>query len=304
MKRAEHSHLPYATLSDTGLVRNHNEDFIGITAFAPASELVPESLLCVLCDGVGGHLGGETASRLAVEGISAYIEATDGSSPVIQLTNAIHSASNTIWQTGQSQTDLHGMATTTACAWIIGKRLFIATAGDSRIYLVRRGKVHQISTDHTWVQDALETGEISRSELKDHPNAHVIKRYLGSEKAPEVDVRLKLNDNPDKNMQGMLLDSGDLLFMCSDGVSDLIQESELVSTLKADDLELSLETLKQLAYQRGASDNLSMVVVKIPSSATPANRKLKFLRLLFFSLIVLLAAFIGMYFGWLVLFSP
>ena len=73
MKQADHSHLPYATLSDKGLVRHQNEDFIGLSAFCQASELVPESLLCILCDGVGGHLGGETASRLAVEEISAYI---------------------------------------------------------------------------------------------------------------------------------------------------------------------------------------------------------------------------------------
>jgi len=304
MKRPEHSPLPYAALTDKGLVRSQNEDFIGVSAFSQVSDLVPESLLCVLCDGVGGHLGGETASKLAVEEITSYIEASDGSSPVIQLTNAIQAASQSVRESGQSQIELRGMATTTACAWIIGKRLFIATVGDSRIYLIRRGKVHQISTDHTWVQDAIEAGEISREEGREHPNAHVIKRYLGSETPPDVDVRLRLNDNPEKNLQGMPLESGDVLFICSDGVSDLVQEAELISLLKSGNLESCLETIKELAYQRGANDNLSMIAVRIPKAPAPATRMIKFLRLLGFAILVLLAAFVGMYFGWLVLNSP
>lgn len=304
MKRSSKSHLPYATLTDQGIVRDHNEDSLAITAFDPASELVPESLLCVLCDGVGGHLGGETASRLAVDQITAEIEATDGSSPMIQLSNAIQSASELVWNTAQTSDDLRGMATTTVCAWIFGRRLFIANVGDSRIYLIRKGRIHQISVDHTWLQEALEAGLITREDFKGHPNAHVIKRYVGSEIPPDVDSRLMFGEHPEKNFQGMMLEAGDQLFMCSDGVSDLVQENEIVTLLKNPNLDTALEALKLLVYQRGATDNLSIIAVNIPSGKTPAAGKTRALRLIFFALILLMASFVGIYLGWMVLFNP
>jgi len=304
MKRSNHSHLPFATFSDKGIVRDHNEDNLALTAFESVSELVPESLLCILCDGVGGHLGGETASRLTVDQITAEIEATDGSSPLVQLSNAIQSASELVWKTAQSTPDLRGMASTAACAWIIGKRLFISYVGDSRIYLIRRGLIHQISMDHTWLQEALEAGIITKADFKGHPNAHVIRRYVGSETPPDVDTRMMFGEQPEKNLQGMLLQTGDQLFICSDGVSDLVQETEIVTLLKNPNLESALEAMKLLVYQRGAADNLSMIVVNIPSANAPITRKTKFLRLVFFTLIVLLASFVGIYLGWLALFSP
>ncbi|PKN97858.1 MAG: hypothetical protein CVU42_14445 [Chloroflexi bacterium HGW-Chloroflexi-4] len=304
MKRAKSSHLPYATLSDKGIVRDHNEDTLGVMAFDQVSELVPESLLCVLCDGVGGHLGGETASRLAVEQIIAEIEATDGSSPMVQLSNAIQSANELVWKNAQVSAELRGMATTATCAWIFGKRLFIANVGDSRIYLIRKGRIHQISVDHTWLQEALEAGYITKADFKGHPNAHVIKRYVGSEAAPDVDSRLMFGERPERNLQGMTLEAGDQLFMCSDGVSDLVQENEIVTLLINPNLDTALEALKLLVYQRGASDNLSMIAVNIPSGKSPAAVKTKILRLAFFAIILLIAAFAGIYLGWMALFSP
>lgn len=304
MKLSNSSHLPYATLSDQGIVRDHNEDSLAITAFDSVSELIPESLLCVLCDGVGGHLGGETASRLAVDQITAEIKATDGSSPMVQLSNAIQSASELVWKTAQTSADLRGMATTATCAWIIGKRLFIANVGDSRIYLIRKGRIHQISVDHTWLQEALEAGLITRADFKGHPNAHVIKRYVGSEAPPDVDSRLMFGEHPEKNLQGMMLETGDQLFMCSDGVSDLVQETEIVTLLKNPNLDTALEAMKLLVYQRGATDNLSMIAVNIPSGKTPAAIRTRILRLAVFALILLLAAFVGIYLGWMALFNP
>ena len=304
MKRKSHSHLPFAVLSDPGLVRDHNEDNLAITAFAAASELIPESLLCVLCDGVGGHQAGETASRMAVDQITNYIEGTDGSAPLIQMTSAIQSASDLVWQAAQASADLHGMASTAACAWIIGRRLFISTVGDSRIYLLKKGFIRQISVDHTWLQEALEAGLITREEAKGHPNAHVIKRFIGSENTPEVDVRLNFGVDNQQNHQGMQLDGGDILFMCSDGISDLIQETEISALLKSSDLNAALEALKQMAYQRGAIDNLSMIAVKIPTGGLPVTRKIKFLRLLVFACVLLFASLVGIYFGWLALGNP
>jgi len=301
MKRNPNSHLPFSSLTDKGLVRDHNEDNHAITAFAQVSELVPESILCVLCDGVGGHLGGETASRLAVDQITGHIETVDGSDPLIQLSDALQTANELVWRTSQSSPELRGMATTAACTWVIGKRLFIASVGDSRIYLVKKGRIHQISNDHTWLQEALEAGQITRADFKGHPNAHVIKRYIGSETAPEVDLRFRLGDKPDQNLQGMLMDAGDMVFLCSDGITDLVQDSEILTLLTNPNLDSALEALKSLAYQRGASDNLSMIVVKIPLTNAPITRKKKLGRLVIFALIILAAAFAGIYLGWMAL---
>lgn len=301
MKRKLHSHLPFATLTDRGLVRDQNEDSLAITAFASVSELIPESLLCVLCDGVGGHQGGEIASRIAVDQITTYIEDADASSPSIQLINAIQTASEQVKNTAQTSVELYGMASTAACAWIIGKRLFIANAGDTRIYLVRQGCIHQISTDHTWIQEALNAGMIKTPELKDHPKAHAIKRFLGSETPPDVDTRLRFSEDPNQNRQGMLLEAGERLFMCSDGITDQVRDNEILALLSEHNLDDALEKIKSLVYQRGATDNLSMILVKIPSGNPPITQRQKTLRLFIFAMILMIASFIGVYLGWLLI---
>ena len=111
-------------------------------------------------------------------------------------------------------------------------------------------------------------------------------------------------EHPEKNLQGMMLEAGDQLFMCSDGVSDLVQEYEIVSLLKNPNLDTALEALKLLIYQRGATDNLSMIVVNIPSGKAPVAAKTRIIRLAFFAMIILLASIVGIYLGWMALFSP
>ncbi|KAF0110888.1 MAG: putative protein phosphatase [Chloroflexi bacterium] len=301
MKRSAHSHLPFNTLTDPGLTRGHNEDRFAITAFAAENELVPESLLCVLCDGVGGHQAGETAAEIAVDKITSFIEECDGTSPPFQLCSAIQSASNQVYRAALTSENLYGMASTTACAWVIGQRLFTATVGDSRIYLLSHGYIQQISTDHTWLQEALEAGVIGPADFQGHPNAHMIRRFIGSETPPEVDIRLKIAEVPEQNHQGMLLEHGDIVFLCSDGISDLINENEIFEIFENRSLEASLEELKQVAYQRGAYDNLTMIAVEIPSQKPPVAPRVKRLRLLVFGIIVLVAALTGIILAWLTL---
>jgi protein phosphatase len=304
MKPAHHSHLPYAMLSDAGLVRDHNEDAITVTAFAAESALIPASLLCILCDGVGGNQGGEVASQLAIEKISQTIEIFDGTAPLEQLTLAIQSASESVYQAASEAVELRGMATTTAVVWIIGSRLFCATVGDSRIYLLRGNQAFQISTDHTWLQEAFEAGTISIDEFKNHPNAHVIKRFLGSKNPPEVDTRLRLTQNSNQNMQGASLVPGDIVFMCSDGISDLINPMEIANLFSGSPIQSALNGLKQLAYLRGAMDNLSMIAVQIPLIQKFLSTKTRARRLLLFGFLILLACVVGIYLGWLAMQNP
>ncbi len=304
MKPAHHSHLPFALLSDPGLVRGHNEDSLAVTAFSGESAFIPASLLCVLCDGVGGNQGGEIASQMAVKKITQIIEASDGTAPLAQITMAIQSASESIFQAAIDNQELRGMATTAAVAWMIGDRLFSATVGDSRIYLLRDGQALQISTDHTWLQDAFEAGMVTKAEFKNHPNAHVIKRFLGSQSPPEVDTRLRLSQDVDQNMQGLLLAPGDIVFLCSDGISDLVDPKELVNLFAGTPIQPALDGLKQLAYLRGATDNLSMIAVQIPMIQKILPAKTRVRRLILFGFLILLACLVGIYLGWLAMQNP
>ena len=202
MKRKNHSHLPFALLTDKGLVRDHNEDNLSLTAFGAVSDLVPESLLCVLCDGSGRSSGrrncfstgsGPDYRLCRIIRCLFPVGAADGCYPVCKQSGL----ADRVKLTRTARNGVHGGMCLDYC-----KRLFTATIGDSRIYLIKHGRVYQISTDHTWLQEALEAGQITQADFKGHPNAHVIKRYVGSETPPDVDIRLRLDDNPTKTNRG------------------------------------------------------------------------------------------------------
>ena len=130
------------------------------------------------------------------------------------------------------------MGTTAVCAWIIGDRLYTAAAGDSRLYLLRSGALQRLTTDHTWVQEALDHGALSPEGARDHPNAHVIRRYLGAKHPLRADLRLRLHpDESDAQAeanQGLRLLPGDRLLLCSDGLTDLVEDAEILAALSTD----------------------------------------------------------------------
>ena len=120
--------------------------------------------------------------------------------------------------------------------WMVGRRLYTVTVGDSRIYMRRAGKTFQASIDHTWVQDAVEHGLLTPAQARIHPNAHVLRRHLGGEIDPEPDQRLRLEEGDEApgsaEHQGMTLEPGDALVLCSDGLSDLVKEEEIGRALR------------------------------------------------------------------------
>jgi protein phosphatase len=160
------------------------------------------------------------------------------------------------------------MGSTVACAWVIGMRLFTASVGDSRIYLVREGAIHQVTTDHTWVQEAIEQGNLTPEQARAHPNAHVIRRYLGSTQEVVPDTRLRLHtdesDTHARANQGTTLQPGDLLLLCSDGLTDLVSDGEILSSLMTRSLKDALDELVLLANRRGGHDNITIVSLRVP----------------------------------------
>lgn len=264
MIRVEKTHLPVAALTHPGMKGKNNEDRFGVAAFKPNNQPSPPILLAILSDGIGGHRAGEIASELAVNTISQFATNSDEQNPRYILEQAIIYASAQIFHQAQSNREQAGMGATCACAWIAGDQLYTATVGDSRIYLMRGGKIMQISTDHTWIQEALDYGIIQPDQVNNHPNAHVIRRYLGSPTPPEVDFRIRLPGMDGDNNQGLFLLPGDRLLLCSDGLTDLVNNDEILTEFEKESLEEAGQRLVDLANERGGHDNITLVAIQVP----------------------------------------
>ncbi len=311
MIRVEKTHLPVAALTHPGMKGKNNEDRFGVSAFRMKTQIATPVLLAILSDGIGGNRAGEIASELAVNLISQAVASSDGRNPTQILEAAIQNASERIYQQAQENPEQHGMGATCACIWIAGDRLFTATVGDSRVYLMRNDSIQQLSTDHTWIQEALERGLIQPDQVNGHPNAHVIRRYLGSPTPPEVDFRMRLNGleakTDDPNNQGFRLLPGDCLLLCSDGLTDLVNDDEILTEFRQNTLEEAGQKLIDQANQRGGHDNITLVAIQIPVLSPAAETApapvfpLRSRALLAGCLgIILLAVLVGgVYGGWL-----
>ena len=270
MIRAEKISIPVVSSTHPGMSGKNNEDNFAVTAFYVSENDQTTSLLAVISDGVGGHLAGEIASEMAVNIVSNEIAKSNTANPTQSLINAIKFASQEIFSAAQSGSGRLGMGATVACVWLIGNRLYTATVGDSRIYLIRERSIRQLSIDHTWIQEALELGVIKPDEVQGHPNSHVIRRYLGSPEPPEVDVRINCREGhePTDKCQGELLLKGDILLLCTDGLTDLVSDAELLVEFIENSQENAVQNLIDLANNRGGHDNITIISARIPDGSS------------------------------------
>jgi len=244
-----------AARTDVGMKREHNED----------SFLVNEDLgLYVVCDGMGGHAGGETASRLAVQTIerellSAKLRAEDPFASTAQLENtplagalreAVEGACAAVFRTSRANPELAGMGTTCISLLVHGTKALIGHVGDSRAYLVREGDVHQLSEDHSLVNEQVRAGLLTEEEARHSRLKNIITRSVGFEEDVLVDV-IGVETRP-----------GDKFLLCSDGLSNLMTNEEIRDALLQNDLDAVPEKLIQLANERGGDDNITVVVVQ------------------------------------------
>lgn len=246
----------------------NNEDRYGVVTRPEGEDSVHPYVLAVVADGIGGHRAGEVAAELAVQTITQLVAAGDLSHPEETLRNAVRQANEEVHRRSQDDITRQGMGATCACVWIVGPRFYGAWVGDSRIYLLRQGHLHQLTTDHTWVQEAIQQGVISPEEGRKHPNAHVIRRYLGSPQPVEPDMRLRKPPNADEadahGDQVLRLLPGDQLLLCTDGLTDLVENEEIQQILQTHDQEDALDLLVELANQRGGHDNITIVALQTP----------------------------------------
>jgi len=273
MNRSQHSHLNVAALSNAGMSGKNNEDRFSISAYTDQAD--KPVLFAVVSDGIGGHRAGEVAAELAVNYIVENVSKSNGKNPMAIMESSIHTASEAIAAHSANQTEQHGMGATCACIWVEEDRLFTAHVGDSRIYLLRDGKIQRLTVDHTWVQEAIEKGIITPEEAHDHPNVHVIRRHLGQMELPEVDFRLQLSSTDDddraRKNQGMRLSPGDILLVCSDGLTDLVWDDEILDLITSRNiLKSAAEGLIAQANKRGGYDNITVILVGVPKD-TPVE---------------------------------
>lgn len=279
---AERSHLHVAAISHPGMRGKNNEDRYAVSAFRVSQENPVPSVFAIISDGIGGHNAGEVAAEMAVEVISEHIASSDASNPVKTLKQAIIQASRVIQAKAKNNSELWGMGATCACCWVIDDRLYMANVGDSRTYLLRDNQITQMSTDHTWVQEAIDAGLLTPEETVDHPNSHVIRRYLGSKKPAEPDMRLRLNHNESaaqaQKNQGVRLLPGDQILLCSDGLTDLVSDEEILTLMQSTALEDATKQLVNMANERGGHDNITIIALGVPQSIPHSEFTLPSLR--------------------------
>jgi protein phosphatase len=298
----ESAQFPVFAATDPGMVGKNNEDNFAVSAYQVSESDPTPSIVAIIADGVGGHQAGEVASSLAVEMISHNIAESDASQPLPTMEEAFFQANQAIYSQATINPTNAGMSTTAACVWVIADRLYLTAVGDSRVYLKRDDRLFQLTTDHTWVQEAMESGILTPEQAESHPNAHLIRRYLGSKQPPISDFRMRLkpgeSDKQAVANQGMRLKLGDFLLLCSDGLTDLVSDDEINAALDDRPLPETLQGLIDDANSKGGHDNITVIGIQIPAeeelvASAPRSRSRFWLIL---ALVAVLA--VVLYGGW------
>jgi len=274
MIRTSHAHLNVEAHTHHGMTGKNNEDRYAVASFKAGTKDDTPVLFAVLADGIGGHRGGEVAAELAVNHIMQSVAISDGKFSRRILEEAVTDASNSIAAHSASDQNLKGMGATCVIAWVIDNKLYTAYVGDSRIYLMRGGRIQRLTIDHSWVQEAMDKGILTPELARDHPNVHVIRRYLGSPTPPQADFRLTLFEgegahHPENN-QGTELHTNDVVLLCSDGLTDLVWDDEILEVVRTkSNIKEASHALIDLANARGGHDNITVVLIEVPADFMP-----------------------------------
>jgi serine/threonine protein kinase/serine/threonine protein phosphatase PrpC len=244
--------------TDVGCVRQVNEDSIRIVHLATDRTRPAASLLAVVADGMGGHSAGEIASRLAVDVVSgAFVgeraSETGDREPHAQLARAVRAANAVVFGAAGQDRSLTGMGTTCTALLVQDGQAYCAHVGDSRLYLARDGQIFRMTEDHSAVMEMVRRGELSQHEAARHPDKNVILRALGG----QANVEVARWPHP------FSVRAGDAFLLCSDGLSDLVDDTEILAALVESTPQYACDRLVALAKQRGGYDNVSVAVVAL-----------------------------------------
>ncbi|HYD34029.1 MAG TPA: Stp1/IreP family PP2C-type Ser/Thr phosphatase [Methylophilaceae bacterium] len=249
--------LQIVRLTDVGLKRDHNEDAIASDA---------EIGLVVLADGMGGYKAGEVASEIAVLTIVAELKeamlelepghldpVTEMQAESLLVLDAVKKANESIYYVSQNEPQCAGMGTTLVMGLFTNNRLLVGHIGDSRMYRLRDDELQKLTQDHSLLQEQINSGLITPEQAKTSTNKNLVTRALGVD--PDVELELDEFD----------VEVGDIYLLCSDGLTDMVEDEVIHTTLKSlhTNLELAANHLIQLANDNGGSDNVSVILVRI-----------------------------------------
>ena len=233
-------------ITDIGRKRQLNQDFIYLSE-TPIGNL-PN--VFIVADGMGGHNAGDYASRCAVETVVDEIGASFEKNPVRILGGAIEKANTLIRQKARENEAYSGMGTTMVAATFIGRYMEVANVGDSRLYVIR-DEIKQITQDHSLVEEMVRMGGIDKKSARNHPDKNIITRAIGA------------RDDIEADFFNMELQTGDMVLLCSDGLTNMIDDEEIYRILTEDgSLENRVEKLVETANRNGGKDNISVIVIE------------------------------------------
>lgn len=238
-----------AAITDTGCERELNEDRYAVIECS-------SGVAWLVCDGMGGATGGELAAQLAIDAIRRDLEKYNARPVDIALKSALVEANRIIVLRRQNQA-FSAMGTTVVAAMFDDAEVVIGNVGDSRTYLVRDGAIQQLTTDHTYVQQLVDRGEIKPEEALAHPQAHILTRCVGAEPGVEIDIKRYWIWESEEN------EPSDYLVLCSDGLYSLISEGEIAGLVTANNPQNSCVKLVELAKARGGYDNITVAIVPL-----------------------------------------
>lgn len=235
--------------TDLGKARDMNEDFY----YIPSNE--DELKLYILADGMGGYNGGEIASRLATASVKSYIESNfwqishDKENILKLIASAIEYANMVVFEKAKESTELENMGTTLEVCLIYNNKAFIGHIGDSRVYRIRQEFIRKLTTDHSYVEQLVKDGTITKEEAQNHPKKNMLMKALGCTAYVEPDLMVK----------GFL--KGDILLICSDGLTNMVKEQEIYECVK-ENIETSCDNLVKRANEMGGYDNITVLTIQ------------------------------------------
>lgn len=240
---------------DIGKKRARNEDCVWVSN----EEIGPLPNLYIVADGMGGHKAGAVASKLAIEAFCAYMDThskmniDSEENILIALKGGIGHANHVIYHYAANHEELEGMGTTLTLCTLVDGKVYGAHVGDTRLYTLNSLGIHQVTTDHSWVQEMREQGYISEEEMQEHPKRHVITRAVGTYETLKVDTFVHT------------LEDVEYLLLCSDGLTTMLMDKDIHRVVYKSQYDLNhiLENLIGEANIRGGLDNIAVIIGKI-----------------------------------------
>ena len=247
-------HITCAARTDVGLIRSGNEDNY---------LMVPEKGTFIVADGMGGHAAGEVASEMAVRIIAQDLGSFRGLSPeeaTARMIQAIRDANAAIYERTLSEHDKRGMGTTATVLVLHANRYLVGQVGDSRGYLLRDGVFHQLTKDHSYVQEQVDAGYLTPEQARTHPYSNVITRCVGA------------NGDVTPDLFSGVVRAGDVYLLASDGLTGMLEDDVLAAVLKSDGTpDKWVDRLVTEANRRGGLDNITVIIVRVDSVEEPAG---------------------------------